>query len=259
MDDSMKLTYTTEPNSIHTICHNHKFSRPSGFESHSRKKHIEKVLPEKEYEKLVKDMRSSGMRPAQIRDVLHTVHKVRVDIKDVCNLIAKLERHSDGLSDSARFLNRLHSMKQVEGGIFFTKHDEEGRLQNVFWSNREMLQSLRSFGEVLIMDTTNKRNRYGMPLFFCVCIDGNGTSRLCAAALLFDETGDTWVWVLECLKRAIDGHVVISSFFTDSDLAIISVIPEVFPEVSQCRNCLLDLSDYPLPRLGTSSVSFIFF
>lgn len=94
-----------------------------------------------------------------------------------------------------------------------------------------MVQAGRDFGEVLIMDTANKRNKYNMPLFFCCCIDGDGKTRLCAAALLFDEGADTWSWVLKNLKVMFDSFVKVQSIFTDSDLAIISTIDEFFPEV----------------------------
>ena len=67
-----------------------------------------------------------------------------------------------------------------------------------------------------------------MPLGVFIIIDNKCKSRLVCQVLVSDETLDTHMWILECIKKATETAPIV--MFTDADPALDAAIPIVFPE-----------------------------
>lgn len=239
-------------------CHNH----PLLLEEYSNSKRWEKILAamsREELATLIKNYSACGHAPHMIRDTLFTLHGCHVDVKTICNIIASQRKKAGALSECARLVEKLRDIREA-GGDFSIQHDKHGTLENLIWFSPKMLQNLREFGQVLIMDTAAKRNKYNMPLFFCCAIDNNGKTVLVAAAIMFDEGTSSWDWVLRELNRAINDQTTVFSIFTDSDLAIIESIKTVFPYARHFLcifHIYLNLCKNLAGLLGTQFASFL--
>nr|XP_029145752.1 protein FAR1-RELATED SEQUENCE 7-like [Arachis hypogaea] len=84
------------------------------------------------------------------------------------------------------------------------------------------------FGDVMGFDATYKRNKYMCPLVVFSGINHHNQTIIFAAVLICDEEKDTYRWLLQQLKVAMNGkpHV---SVITDGDLSMKFAIEKEFP------------------------------
>ncbi|KAL4337819.1 hypothetical protein AHAS_Ahas12G0148300 [Arachis hypogaea] len=81
------------------------------------------------------------------------------------------------------------------------------------------------FGDVLAFDATYKRNKYRCPL---VAFSGVNQTIIFAAALICDEKKDTYRWLLQQLKMAMNVKAPVL-VITDGDLSMKFAIEKEFP------------------------------
>ncbi|RHZ72158.1 hypothetical protein Glove_245g27 [Diversispora epigaea] len=67
-----------------------------------------------------------------------------------------------------------------------------------------------------------------MPLEIFIIIDNKCKTRLVCQTLVSDETLDTYIWILKCIRRATEQAPIV--IFTDADPALNAAIPIVFPK-----------------------------
>ncbi|CAN1159588.1 Protein FAR1-RELATED SEQUENCE 5 [Linum perenne] len=177
----------------------------------------------------------------------------------------KIMVHQAGGHDKLRFTkkdayNRLHrentstvsdidvkaalsyqKRKRETDEIFFLKYtcDDEGRLENIFWTDSMSISDYSHFGELLAFDTTYKKNAYNMPLVIFSGVNHHFSTCVFGSALLKDETESNYRWVLETLTEAMGGNKP-SSVITDGDKSMKNAIMRVFPDATR-RLCLWHL------------------
>ncbi|CAN1226766.1 Protein FAR1-RELATED SEQUENCE 5, partial [Linum perenne] len=124
---------------------------------------------------------------------------------------------------------------------FFLKYtcDDEGRLENIFWTDSMSILDYKHFGELLAFDTTYKKNAYNMPLVIFSGANHHFSTCVFGSALLKDETEPNYRWVLETLAEAMGGNKP-SSVITDGDKSMKNAIMRVFPDATR-RLCLWHL------------------
>src|SRR3954470_21782196 len=86
----------------------------------------------------------------------------------------------------------------------------------------------RRFSDVVLNDNTCKTNKYNMYLSVFLVKDNYGRFRNIANALVEDELASTYIWILQCLKKATDDTIP-KSIWTDSEPGLINAISQVFP------------------------------
>ncbi|CAN0859354.1 Protein FAR1-RELATED SEQUENCE 5 [Linum grandiflorum] len=84
------------------------------------------------------------------------------------------------------------------------------------------------FGELLLFDTTYKKNQYNLPLVIFAGINHHFASCVFGSALLTKEDEASYLWVLETLSTAM-GNKTPNAILTDGDLAMFKAIKIVFP------------------------------
>jgi hypothetical protein len=131
--------------------------------------------------------------------------------------------------DATNLLNLLreHQAKNPEW-YYQARFDEiDGRLTSIFWMSPMQKQLWLRYHDVVVNDSTYKKNRYDLTLNIIVCIDCDNHSRLVACALVDDETEATFKWIYENVKIAT-GNIAPHSIYTDGDPAMFRAIKEVF-------------------------------
>jgi hypothetical protein len=113
--------------------------------------------------------------------------------------------------------------------MFYSKFTtDNGRLQNLFWSDGTSRFDFECFGDVLAFDTTYKRNRYNKPFVIFSGLNHHGETVIFGCALISDETTETYKWLLNTLSDSMfkkHPKVVV----TDGDGAMREAIKAEFP------------------------------
>jgi hypothetical protein len=153
--------------------------------------------------------------------------KLRYSKRDMYNEQVRQKRTQ--YSDAQIALDFLHEMCSNDEMMFW-KHtvDEDGKLTRLFWSDSVSRRDYSVFGDVLAFDATYKKNRYLCPLVVFSGVNHHNQSIVFAAAIVANETEETYVWLLEQFLVAMAGKSPVS-VITDGDLAMRNAIGQVFP------------------------------
>ncbi|KAI5439588.1 hypothetical protein KIW84_025106 [Lathyrus oleraceus] len=117
-------------------------------------------------------------------------------------------------------------------GFFYAfQMDTEGRLANCFWVDSRSKMAYKYFGDVVTFDPTYLTNKYKMTFVPFTGVNHHQQSILFGCALLWDETIESFFWLLSTLLEAMSG-ISPKTIITDQDVAISNAIAKVFPKVN---------------------------
>ncbi|XP_028082244.1 protein FAR1-RELATED SEQUENCE 5-like [Camellia sinensis] len=109
--------------------------------------------------------------------------------------------------------------------------DNEEQITNMFWANAQMVMDYAQFGDVVTFDTTYKLNKDHRPFASFVGFNHHRETVVFGAALLYDETAETFVWLFQTFLEAMSKKAP-KTLFTDQDAAMAKAIPIVMPDTS---------------------------
>jgi len=89
------------------------------------------------------------------------------------------------------------------------------------------------FGDVVSFDTTFQTNKFEMPFAPILGANHHKQTIIFGAALLFNETIESFVWLFETFLTAMSGKHP-RTIFTDQDAAMAGAIAYVFRNTSHC-------------------------
>ena len=141
--------------------------------------------------------------------------------------------------------------KQVEDPSFFYAvqlNKEDGTLANFFWADGQSIMDYSSFGDVISFDTTFSTNKFEMPFAPLLGVNHHKQTIVFGAAIIFDETADSFVWLFSTFLQAMSGKEP-KTIFTDQCVASMNAIAEVFPSASH-RLCLWHLYQNAVKHLS---------
>ncbi|XP_043725749.1 protein FAR1-RELATED SEQUENCE 5-like [Telopea speciosissima] len=140
---------------------------------------------------------------------------------------------------------RQRDLAQGEGGsllMYFEKQtrenpsftyslqlDSDEKIANVFWTDPRMIIDYALFGDVVTFDTTFDTNKEYIPFGLFAGFNHHRGVVIFGAALLYDETVDSFKWLFETFLE-IHGHKKPITIFTDQDATKAKAIQEVLPE-----------------------------
>lgn len=161
--------------------------------------------------------------------------------KDLYNKLDQQRRTTSFESDSEGALAYMNALA-AQDPYFYCRFnvDIEDRLANMFWRDGHAFVDFMCYGDVLIFDSTYKTNVYKKPLVLFVGSNNHRGSILFGAALLVDETVETYTWLLRSFLDAMNGKMPIA-VLTDGDEAMRSAIEDVMPQAKH-RLCAWHLS-----------------
>ncbi|XP_027172238.1 protein FAR1-RELATED SEQUENCE 5-like [Coffea eugenioides] len=166
-----------------------------------------------------------------------------------------MEKEADGMEnvgytreDLKRYLRtrRERSLKYGEAGSMLNYFQEqtlenpsffhavqldcEEQITNIFWADAGMLIDYKFFGDVVTFDTTYKTNKEYRPLGVFVGFNQHRQIVIFDAALMYDETIDSFKWVFGTFVEAMCGKHP-STILTDQDHAMAAALSVVMPEI----------------------------
>jgi hypothetical protein len=221
-DNTISATIT------HANAHNHA-PELNEADRHNRLSKLFNTVSETELLDTIGKYGKTGQPAGRIQDNL-SAFGIHMEYQDVHNFLKRAigKREKDG--DAEQFIEQLEDLQKT-GGFYRNLVDEERRLKSAAWAMEEMVTNLQLFGDLIILDTTAKRNIYNLPLFFAVVVNSEGRTKVCFCALMCDETISSFVWVLKQMKLVCNENVITQTIFSDNDAAIGNAISEVFPSV----------------------------
>ncbi|CAA0834204.1 Protein FAR1-RELATED SEQUENCE 5 [Striga hermonthica] len=99
--------------------------------------------------------------------------------------------------------------KQVEDPNFFhaIQVDSDDMITNVFWADGQMMVDYMHFGDVVCFDTTYRKNKEGRPFALFVGVNHHKQTIIFGAALLYDETAQTFMWLFDTFAKTMSARV----------------------------------------------------
>ncbi|CAL5384853.1 unnamed protein product [Camellia sinensis] len=123
--------------------------------------------------------------------------------------------------------------KSLENPSFFysVQLDNEEQITNIFWADAQMIMDYGQFGDVVTFDTTYKLNSAHRPFASFVGFNHHRETVIFGAALMYDETADSFVWLFRRFLEAMSSKAP-KTIFTDQDAAMAKAIPVVMPNTT---------------------------
>ncbi|XP_045823346.1 protein FAR1-RELATED SEQUENCE 5-like [Trifolium pratense] len=106
--------------------------------------------------------------------------------------------------------------------------DAEDRITNVFWADARMLIDYGYFGDVVSLDSTYCTDCPHIPLAVFSGFDHHRGTVIFGAALLYDETAESYKWLFEKFLEAHKQKMP-QTFFTDQNQTIEKALAVVMP------------------------------
>ena len=86
------------------------------------------------------------------------------------------------------------------------------------------------FGDVVCFDTTYKKNKEGKPFALFVGVNHHKQTIMFGAALLYDETFETFMWLFDSFQKAMFGKKP-QTILIDQDVAMAKALASQWPEI----------------------------
>ncbi|XP_057746702.1 protein FAR1-RELATED SEQUENCE 5-like [Arachis stenosperma] len=156
--------------------------------------------------------------------------KLSFTSKDLHNHISKTRRGK--MKDGDAFVALAYLLSKADSDpLFLGKFTlKEGRLDNLVWADGESVIDYECFGDVLVFDTTYKKNVYNKPLVIFSGTNHHGQTTIFGCALLSDESSESFKWALKEFLEIMSGKLP-GGVMTDGDHAMREAILEVFPGI----------------------------
>ncbi|KAL6178910.1 hypothetical protein ACLB2K_050427 [Fragaria x ananassa] len=127
--------------------------------------------------------------------------------------------------------------------------DPEDRLVDIFWRDGHSYVDYQCYGDVVIFDSTYKTNAYNQPLVLFVGTNNHRGSIVFGAALISDETVETYTWLLRIFLESMNGKMP-KAVLTDSDVAMRQAIETMMPKARH-RLCIWHIAKNATSHLKT--------
>lgn len=166
------------------------------------------------------------------------------------------ERDPNNVTNKKQIYNACHRLKaKVRGSRTEMQHfldclakknyvfncrseGDSTTVQDIFFAHPKSVALFNTFPTVLLMDSTYKTNRYGMPLFEMVGVSSTSKTFNVAFAFIKNEKEENFTWALQqCRSLLRSDGVGPKVTVTDRDTALMNAVGKVFPEASPlvCR------------------------
>nr|XP_048336920.1 protein FAR1-RELATED SEQUENCE 5-like [Ziziphus jujuba var. spinosa] len=108
------------------------------------------------------------------------------------------------VGETGGVLEYLQSM-QLEDPYFFyaIQVDQDDLISNIFWADAKMMIAFSHFGDVVSFDTTYRKNQSGRPFAMFVGVNHHKQTTIFGAALLYDESAETFIWLFDIFVKAM--------------------------------------------------------
>ncbi|ESQ47734.1 hypothetical protein EUTSA_v10021958mg, partial [Eutrema salsugineum] len=157
--------------------------------------------------------------------------------KDYRNYIYRKRMEKMEKGDAGAVLEYFQRKKEDNSSFFYSMQlDEDDMITNIFWADDRSISDYNLFGDVVCFDTTYKTNEYDRPFAPFIGVNHHKQTVVFGAALLYDETTESFKWLFETFLGAMSGKQP-KTILTDQSAAMANAIVNVFPETKH-RLCV---------------------
>lgn len=137
------------------------------------------------------------------------------------------------LHSDAGGLLQYFQKKQIEDPSFHyaIQLDEDDLITNIFWADTRMRLDYERFGDIVCLDMTYKMCNYGRPFIPFIGVNHHKQSVIFGAALLYDETADTFKWLFRTFLKTMSGKQPMT-ILTDHDEAVAIGVASEIPDTT---------------------------
>jgi zinc finger SWIM domain-containing protein 3 len=165
-------------------------------------------------------IQNNGFTREDMKDKLYSKRSLQIKQGDTGGVLDYLEKKT---SEYGKF---FHSIQVYEDDL----------ITNIFWTDSKMVVDYEIFGDVVCFDTTYRKLNDGRPFGLLVGVNNHKKTTIFGAALLYDETAKSFVWLFRTFLAAMLGKKP-QTILTDEDAAMAKAIKIVLP-VSHHRICV---------------------
>jgi hypothetical protein len=125
----------------------------------------------------------------------------------------------------------------VGGGYLKVNTNESNQLERLFYMSKDMMYRMAAFGQVLVIDTTAKTNRFDMYLFLASVMDNRSKSSIVCMCFIRTETAVDFGWIMEQMTLAMtaisyDITKIVHCILSDEDKGMSAAINDRIPQVN---------------------------
>ncbi|XP_043701089.1 protein FAR1-RELATED SEQUENCE 5-like [Telopea speciosissima] len=152
--------------------------------------------------------------------------------------------------DLQTVLAYFESMKEKDPKFIYSINvSDKQTLSGVFWIDGKGRSDYEVFGDVVVFDTTYKKNRYRWPFGPFTGVNNHAQSILFGCGLVANETKESFEWLFKAWLNAM-GDKAPKAIITDECTGIIPAVASVFPKTVH-RFCSWQVSKHALHHLGS--------
>ncbi|XP_009123544.1 protein FAR1-RELATED SEQUENCE 5-like [Brassica rapa] len=145
--------------------------------------------------------------------------------------------------DAGPVLEYFQKKKEENSSIFYSMQlDVDDMITNIFWVDDRSISDFNLFGDVICFDTTYKTNEYDRPFAPFVGVNHHKQTVVFGAALLYDETTESFKWLFETFLGAMSGKQP-KTILTDQSAAMANAIVKCVYDHEEEEDWLLAWSD----------------
>jgi zinc finger SWIM domain-containing protein 3 len=161
------------------------------------------------------------------------LHSISILPADYKNYLRSKRTKAMQLGDGGAILKYLQTMQMDNPSFFYTMQiDEDDKLTNFFWADPKSRDDFNYFSDVLSIDTTYKINGYGRPLALFLGVNHHKQAIIFGAALLYDESYESYKWLFESFKIAMHGKQPAVALI-DQSVPLSSAMAAAWPNTTQ--------------------------
>ena len=169
--------------------------------------------------------------------------------EDMKNKLYSKRSLQTNYGDTGGVLEYLEKKTSEDGKFFYSiQVDEDDLITNIFWTDSKMVADYELFGDVVCFDTTYRKLNDGRPFGLLVGVNNHKKTTIFGAALLYDETAESFVWLFNTFLTAMSGKKP-KTILTDEDAAMAKAIKIVLPETHH-RICVWHMNQNACKHLA---------
>ena len=144
------------------------------------------------------------------------------------------------IGDTGRVLEYMQNKQFTDLNFSYAiQVDVDDLITNILWVDGRMKTDFDFFGDVVCFDTMYKKCKDGRPLALFVGVNHHKQSIIFGAALLYDESIDTFKWLFDAFVKVMSGKKP-KTIITDEAPAMAKALAEVWPKTRH-RLCIRHL------------------
>uniref|UniRef100_A0A2N9FI68 Protein FAR1-RELATED SEQUENCE n=1 Tax=Fagus sylvatica TaxID=28930 RepID=A0A2N9FI68_FAGSY len=186
--------------------------------------------------------------------------KIQITFENESKHLRDKQMNSLQPEDAQGLIDCLKQLQVEDPSLFYTLQvDAESHMTNFFWRDSRSKIDYDYFGDVLILDTTFRMDRYNMICAPFLGVNHHQQPVLFGCAFLLDETMETYTWLLGTFMGAM-GRRQPKTILTTECQAILKAVKVTLPKIEHhlckphvCQNAKQHLSMY-YRQLGFESL-----